>query len=161
MIAQDVAERIRTLLLHRAPRVTVDEAAHLLGWSRAQIDAAIKDGDIEAAGTCNGPAIDLRELAAYALHDVPVHVVEEALGRDASLILPPALRTRKLSLRLPACHLQLLNVLAAKGHQSLDLFIELMVEELVGLHKEELADLVPGIEEAYWWPREVPPPYVS
>lgn len=161
MIAEDAAERIRTLLLHRAPRVTVDEAAHLLGWSRAQIDAAISDGDIEAAGTCNGPAIDLRELAAYALQDVPVHVIEEALGRDASLILPPALRTRKLSLRLPSCHLQLLNVLAAQSQQSVDLFIELMFAELVCLHKEELAELVPGIEEAYWWPREVPPSHVS
>jgi hypothetical protein len=161
MLAQEVAERIRTILLHPEPRVTRDQAAGLLGCTRKQIDTAIRDGDLEVSGACNAPVIDLRELAAYALHEWPVHVIEAALGRDASLVLPPALRTRKLTLRLPVCHLQMLNILAAEGHQSLDMFLELMIEELAGNHKERLADLVPGIEEAYWWPREVPPPHIS
>ena len=161
MIAQDVAQRIRAILLHPEPRVTVAEAARLLGWSRAQVDAAIRGGEIEADGFCNGPAIQLRELAAHFLHDFPVHVIEQALGRHASLILPPALRTRKVSFRLPVCHLQMLQILAAQGHQSVDIFMELMIEELAFIHKEELAGVVPGIEEAYYWPLEVPPPSVS
>ena len=161
MIAPEVTARIRAILLHPEPRITIDVAAQLLGVSRAHIDKAIREGDVEAIGTCAGRRIDLRELAAHTLHEWPVHAIEEALGADASLILPPALRTRKLALRLPRCLIEMLNVLAAESHQTVDMYLEMMIEEIAGNEKERLAPLVPGIEEAYWWPLEVPAPHVS
>jgi len=40
-------QRIRAIFLHREPRVTVGVAADLLGWSFAEMKAAIRNGDIE------------------------------------------------------------------------------------------------------------------
>ena len=51
--------------------------------------------------TCSGVRVDIRELAEQALHVWPLVVSEEALGREASLILPPGLRTRRFAARLP------------------------------------------------------------
>jgi hypothetical protein len=44
--------------------------------------------------------------------------IEEALGRDATLILPPALRTRKPTVRLPRYQIGALQVLADDGRES-------------------------------------------
>ena len=51
--------------------------------------------------TCSGKRVELRELAAYALPQWPLTVIEWALGREAALILPPALRRGRLDARLP------------------------------------------------------------
>ena len=44
---QTFAERIRAIFLHEQPHVTIDEAARLLGWSRTEMNRAIRDGEIE------------------------------------------------------------------------------------------------------------------
>jgi hypothetical protein len=46
--------------------------------------------------------------------------IEEALGRNATLILPPALRTRKLTVRLPRYQIGALQVLAEEGRESVE-----------------------------------------
>ena len=53
----------------RTSRVT--DAAGLLGWWRAEMNAAIRNGAIEVVETCSGKRIELRELAAYALQQWP------------------------------------------------------------------------------------------
>ena len=52
------------------------------------MDRAIRNGEIEVVETCSGKKIELRELAAYALQQWPLTVIEKALGREAALILP-------------------------------------------------------------------------
>jgi len=157
MFDPEFVARIRRIFLHHETRVTADAAARLLGWSRTQMHEAIDSEEISAIGTCDGKEmIELRELASYAAHEWPVHVIEKALGREAALILPPGLRTRKLTVRLPLCHIQLLEVLAAEAHQSVTKYLELMCDELAGNEKERLAGVVPGIVEAYHWPHAVP-----
>jgi hypothetical protein len=113
-------ERIRNIFLHHEPRVTIDNAAQMLGWSPAQMKAAISGGDIEVVRTCSGKVIELRELAGQALNQWSLATIEAALGRDASLILPPALRTRKLTVRLPLYQIAALTVLAADGGEGVD-----------------------------------------
>ena len=102
MLNPDITARIRAIFLHPEPYVTITEAARLLGWSRAEMNRAIRDGEVELTTTCSGERFDIRELAGRALDLWTLPVIEAALGRDASLILPPAVRTRKLVLRLPA-----------------------------------------------------------
>lgn len=145
-------ERIRNIFLHHEPRVTIDDAADLLGWSPAQMKAAITGGDIEVVGTCSGKMIELRELAAQALHQWPLATIEEALGRDASLILPPALRTRKFTVRLPLYQIATLKVLASDGGEAVDTFLDRMFQELADIEKERLAPVIPGLAEAIAWP---------
>lgn len=113
-------QRIRAIFLHREPHVTVGVAADLLGWSFAEMKATIANGDIEVVETCGGTRMELRELAAYVMQQWPLTSIEEALERDAALVLPPALRTRKLTVRLPRYQIGVLEVLAAEGREAVE-----------------------------------------
>jgi hypothetical protein len=152
MLDLGLIQRIRAIFLHHAPRVTIDEAAGLLGWSGAEMNAAIRNGEIEVVETCSGKRIELRELAVYALQQWPLTAIEEALGRDATLIIPPALRTRRLTVRVPRYQIGALQVLAEDGRESVEAMLTRMFEELADLHQERLARLIPGLAEAMAWP---------
>ncbi|HYK00669.1 MAG TPA: hypothetical protein VE974_02870 [Thermoanaerobaculia bacterium] len=152
MLGPTLIQRIRTIFLHHEPRVTIADAAGVLGWSRAEMNAAIGNGEIEVVETCSGKRIELRELAVYALQQWPLTAIEEALGRDATLILPPALRTRKLTVRLPRYQIGALRVLADDGRESVDAMLTRMFEELTDLNQQRLARLIPGLDEAMAWP---------
>lgn len=148
----DVIERIRAIFLHDHDRVTINEAADMLGWTRAEMNAAIKNGDIEPVMTCSGKRIELRDLAGKAMDLWSLTTVEEALGRDASLIMPPALRTRKLTVRIPLYQVAALKILADAGGESVDTMLERMFQELVWNEEERLAPQIPGLAEASRWP---------
>jgi hypothetical protein len=152
MLDPAVIQRIRTIFLHHEPLVTIAEAAGLLGWSRAKMNRAIRSGEIEVVETCSGKRIELRELAAYALQQWPLTVIEKALGREAALILPPALRTGRLDARLPRYQLGALQVLAEDGGESVEAMLMRMVEELIDLYRERLERAMPGLAEAMSWP---------
>jgi hypothetical protein len=145
-------ERIRTIFLHDEPRVTIETATDMLGWSSAQMKAAISGGDIEVVSTCSGKMIELRELAGQALNQWSLTTIEEALGRDALLILPPALRTRKFTVRLPIYQIATLKFLAADGAEAVDTFLDRMFQELADNEKERLVPAIPGLAEAIAWP---------
>jgi hypothetical protein len=120
MLDPALIQRIRAIFLHREPRVTVGVAADLLGWSFAEMKATIANGDIEVVKTSGGERIELRELAAYAMQQWPLTSIEEALERDAALVLPPALRTRTLIVRLPRYQIGALKVLADDRREPVD-----------------------------------------
>ena len=157
MVEPDVAKTIRAIFLHHEQRVTLDEAARMLGWTRARLNEAIEAEEFSVIETCGGKRmIEIRELAHYAVYEWPFHVIEKALGREASLIIPPALRTRKITLRLPQCYIQLLEILASENQQSVTKYLELTCDELLFNEKERLTALLPYGVEAYFWPLEVP-----
>src|SRR5258708_38522200 len=89
MLDPTVTERIRCIFLHDEARVTIEGAARVMGRSGGEIAAAIEDGEIETTSGCGGTVIDIRELAEQAVHVGPIAAIEEALGREAALILPP------------------------------------------------------------------------
>ena len=152
MLDSTLINRIRAIFLHHESRVTIADAAGILAWSRAEMNAAIRNGEIEVVETCRGKRIELRELATYALQQWPLTAIEEALARDATLILPAALRTRKLTVRLPEYQIGALRVLADDGRESVDAMLTRMFEELTDLHQERLSWLIPGLAEAIAWP---------
>ena len=156
MLDPAIVESIRAIFLHHEQRVTLDEAARMLGWTRARLNEAIEAEEFSVVETCGGKRmIEIRELAHYAVYEWPFHVIEKALGREASLIIPPALRTRKITLRLPQCYIQLLEILASENQQSVTKYLELTCDELL-FNEERLTALLPYGVEAYFWPLEVP-----
>ena len=152
MLEPALIQRIRAIFLHREPRVTVGVAADLLGWSFAEMKATIANGDIEVVETGDGTRIDLCELAAYAMQQWPLTSIEEALERDAALVLPPALRTRTFVVRLPRYQIGALKVLADEGREPVETMLMRMFEELTDLHHDRLARMIPGLAEALAWP---------
>lgn len=152
MLTPDLAERIRSIFLHDEPRVTLAGAARLLGRSQDDITAAIAEGDIETIATGSGPMIDIREIAEQALHVWPLVTIEEALGADASLILPPGVRTRRFSARLPRYIIAALQRLAEENGESVEAFLTRELHGLAHTNKDRLAAAIPGFAEAIDWP---------
>jgi hypothetical protein len=147
-----VVARIRAIFLHHEPRVTIGAAARMLGWTRAELNAAVRDGDVEAIATPSGKMIDLPELELQALQLWSLNMIEDALGPDAEFVMPPAVRTQSYTIRLPRYQIAPLKVLAEDCHESVDTMVIRMFEELVDLNKERLSPLVPGLAEASRWP---------
>ena len=152
MLDPITTERIRSIFLHLQPAVTIGAAAEMLGLSREEIVAAIDAGEIEVTATGSGPRIDIREVAEQALHVWSIGMVEEALGEDAARILPPGVRTRSFTARLPRYVIAALARLAEENAESVEAFLTRELHGLAYENKEHLAAVIPGFAEAIEWP---------
>ncbi len=152
MLDPTVTERIRSIFLHDEARVTIEDAARLLGRSGGEIAAAIEDGDIEATSGCGGAMIDICELAEQAVHVWPIDAIEEALGRDAALVLPAGVRTRRFTVRLPRYVVAALKCLAEENGESAGALLTRELHGLAYAHRERLGASIAGFAEAVTWP---------
>jgi len=105
----DVISRIRHIFLQPRPHVSIMQAEGLLGWTRRQMSEAIEAGDVELWTTPLGKWFPRAEMMAKALEIWPMHVIEEALGDEADGILPQAIRSAELRVRLPRHHIDMLH----------------------------------------------------
>jgi hypothetical protein len=152
MLDPTTVERIRSIFLHRGPHVTPTEAARLLDMPDETMQAMVEQGEIETVDTCSGPMIAVHELAEQALLLWGVSSIEEALGKDASLILPAGVRTRKFTVRLPRYVVAAVEHIAQLNDETSEL---LLTRELRGWafdHKDCLTETIPGFAEALDWP---------
>jgi hypothetical protein len=69
---------------------------------------AIDAGEVELWTTPVGKWFPRAEMMAKALEIWPLHVIEEALGAEADGVLPQAIRTAELRVRLPRHHIDML-----------------------------------------------------
>lgn len=152
MLNPSLIQRIRAIFLHPESRVTVAEAAELLGWSRRYMREAIRGREIEVIETCSGRMVEACEVVAKAVELWPLITIEQALGGDAGKVLPVALRCGKLSARLPRYLIATLAYLAEHGEGSVDACLARAVEDMASVHAEVLAASVPGFAEAFDWP---------
>jgi hypothetical protein len=146
MLETDVIDRIRHIFLHPRPHVSISQATALLGWTRRQMSAAIEAGEVELWTTPVGKWFPRAEMMAKALEIWPLHVIEEALGAEADGVLPQAIRTAELRVRLPRHHIDIQQETTVSG---------VLARELDGIasaHIEELSSALPGFAEAMAWP---------
>jgi hypothetical protein len=155
MHSSDDINRIRAIFLHPEPRVTVAEAARMLGWSSGRMNKAMRDGEIEVAGTCPSSCVEVAELAEMALSLWPMTEIERALRSSARKILPLGLRTRTLCTPLPRYLIDMLQHLAAAERASMELFLSRELQDLASARRETLARELPGFVEAFDWPRRI------
>jgi len=153
MVEPDDINRIRAIFLHPEPRVTVVEAAQMLGWSSGRMNEAMRDGEIEVVGTCRSSCVELTELVEMALSLWSMTEIERALGSSARKILPPGLRTRTFCTRLPRYLIDMLQYLAAAERASLELFLSRELQDLASARRETLARELTGFAEPFDWPR--------
>lgn len=151
-----LTERIRNIFLHERPHVSIPDAAAMLGWSRCELMRAIAAHEIEVTTTCSGRAVPIEEVVVKALELWPLEEIEDALGKDAALVLPPSLRTRKVVAYLPAYQVQMLVHLAAKQQTTIAHIIGHELDDLATEHLEELSARIPGFAEAFEWPYAEP-----
>ncbi len=152
MLDPDLIERIRTIFLHEKPSVSITDAAVLLGWSRSEMNRAIAAGEIETTTNCSGKAVRIEEVVVKAMELWPLETIEAALGKDAALVLPPALRTRKVIAYLPGYQVQMLEHFASKQQTTIGHLIANQLEDLAAEHVDELSARIAGFAEAIDWP---------
>jgi hypothetical protein len=77
--------------------------------------------------------------------------VEEALGSDVT-VLPQLLRLTELAVRIPRLEVVALEHLAARDGKTVDAVLAKELLDLVSVHSEWLATIIPGFTAALAWP---------
>ena len=152
MLETDVIDRIRHIFLHPRPHVSISQATALLGWTRRQMSAAIDAGEVELWTTPIGKWFPRAEMMAKALEIWPLHVIEEALGAEGDGVLPQAIRTAELRVRLPRHHIDMLEYRADQQETTVSGVLERELDGIASAHVEELSAALPGFAEAMAWP---------
>jgi hypothetical protein len=152
MVDSDFTNRIRHIFLHQRPHVSIMTARLLLGWSDAQMKAAIASREIELMVTPLAKWVWREDLAAKALELWPLDVIEEALGIDAARVLPEAIRTCELRARIPRYQVAMLEHLAEQDATTVSAVLTRELEDVASAHSSELVLAIPGFAAALAWP---------
>jgi hypothetical protein len=148
MLETDVVDRIRHIFLQPRPYVSISQASRLLGWTNRQMSEAIEAGDVELWTTPLGKWFPRAEMMAKALEIWPLHVIEEALGDEADGILPQAIRSAELRVRLPRHQINMLEYRAEQQETTVSGVLERELDGIASAHIEELSAALPGFAEA-------------
>ena len=152
MLETDIVDCIRHIFLQPRPHVSISQATRLLGWTHRQMSEAIEGGEVELWTTPLGKWFPRAEMMARALEIWPIHVIEEALGDDAEGILPQAIRSAELRLRLPRHYIDMLEYRAEQQETTVSGVLERELDGIASAHVEELSAALPGFAEAMAWP---------
>jgi hypothetical protein len=143
---------IRRMFLHRGPNVALISAAELLGITINDLKRDIDDGAIVAVSTGVGLRIPKEELIAAAMRRWEQGVIEAALGDDAAIVLPEAIRLVLLRVRVPRYQRDMLVALAQRHGTSVDEVLTRELEDVASAHAEELAAAV--LTASLAWPSQ-------
>jgi hypothetical protein len=114
--------------------------------------AAIEAGDVQLWTTPVGKWFPRAEMMAKALEIWPLYVIEEALGAEADGVLPQAIRTAELRVRLPRHHIDMLEYRADQQETTVSGVLARELDGIASAHIEELSSALPGFAEAMAWP---------
>ena len=143
---------IRHIFLSPRPNFALMTAADLLGFTLKELKREIEDGAIVAVSTALGQRMTREELVAVAMQKWEQSVIEEALGEDASVVLPEAIRLVELRARVPRYQRDVLRELARREGTSVDAVLRRELEDVACAHAEELVASVPELAAALAWP---------
>ncbi len=152
MLEPDIIDRIRHIFLHPRPHFSLSQATDLLGWTRAEMTAAIASGEVELLTTPLGKWFWREELMSKALETWPLDTIEEALGADADRVLPHALRTAELRVRLPRHHIAMLEYKAEQQRTTVSHALARELDGIASADAPELSSVIPGFAAALAWP---------
>jgi len=126
--------------------------ANVVGPGRLHLNRLVPRGEVELWTTPLGKWVPRAELMAKALEIWPVHVIEEALGDEADGVLPRAIRSAELRVRLPRHHIAMLEYRADQQETTVSGVLARELDGIASAHIEELSAALPGFAEAMAWP---------
>lgn len=144
--------RIRSIFLSPRPSFALMPAAEMLAMTFKDLKREIEDGAIVAVSTRLGQRVAREEMMAAAMRVFEQSIIEEALGDDAAVVLPEAIRLVELRARVPRYQREMLRYLAQRDGTTVDEVLRLELEDVACVHSEELAAAVPGFAAALAWP---------
>jgi hypothetical protein len=143
---------IRRIFLTPRPNLPLMTAAERLGMTLQELKRDIADGAIVAVSTRVGTRVTKEEMIATAMRLWDQSVIEEALGDDASRLIPEAIRLVELRARVPRYQRDVLRELARRDGTSIDAVLTRELEDVASAHAEELAAALPDLSAALAWP---------
>lgn len=147
-----IRERVRQVFLLPQQFYTSVEAAELLGWTLLEMDLAIREGDLEATRTCSGHRVAWEEVAAMITAQHPQAAIEQALGREATSVMPELVRLAELCVEIPRYQTVMLSKLAERESISVDEFLSRHLLDLAGAESDWLNATIPQFSSAMRWP---------
>jgi len=91
---------------------------------------------------------------AKALELWPLDIIEEALGDEAKRVLPEAIRTAELRVRLPRYHIDMLEYRADQQQTTVSHALSRELDGIASANAEELCAALPGFAAAMAWPAD-------
>jgi hypothetical protein len=143
---------IRRIFLTPRPNLPLMTAAERLGMTLQELKRDIADGAIVAVSTRVGTRVTKEEMIATAMRLWDQSVIEEALGDDATRLIPEAIRLVELRARVPRYQRDVLRELARRDGTSIDDVLTRELEDVASAHAEELASVLPDLATALAWP---------
>jgi hypothetical protein len=137
--------QIRRIFLSPRPHLTLITAADLFGMRLKDLKRDIDDGVIVATSSLLGVRIGREEMIATAMRLWEQTVIEDALGDEAVVVLPEAIRLVLLRVRVPRYQRDVLVALARRHGTSVDEIVTRELEDVACAHAEELAGTVPSL----------------
>src|SRR5216684_4402329 len=111
---ESTRSNIRHIFLSPRPNFVLLTASDLLGMTLKELKREIEDGGIVAVSTALGQRMTREELVAVAMEKWEQGVIEAALGKDAAVVLPEAIRLVELRARVPRYQRDVLRALARR-----------------------------------------------
>jgi hypothetical protein len=110
------ADRIIELFARRQPAYARTDVLRLIGISDAQLDDAIANGTIHVEPNDRGTSVvPWDDVAALALEEWTLRMIEAALGEDALSVIPPLNQHHVIPVTLPAHLIRFVGLLARQA----------------------------------------------
>jgi hypothetical protein len=151
-MARNQKQRIKTLFLQPADSYSLAEGARLLGIAPSTLRREAEDDRREEYRSGGRWCFRWRQLACIALRRWTLVEVQDALGTDATGVLPPLLALRTVTVRLPAFVVCTLETVASRDGTTLDACLHQELMELAGVWAVEMEKIHPGFRAAYLFP---------
>lgn len=143
---------ILELFARRQPAYARADIMRLLGITEAQLASAIQEGVLTPEQDDTGAeVIPWEDVATLALESWTPRMIDAALGKHATSVLPPLNQHRIIPVALPAYLIRFVNHLARQrpGHNASDIIESLLHEQA---NTEALTIEIPGFHEAVRYP---------
>ncbi|MBV8517708.1 MAG: hypothetical protein JO197_09945 [Acidobacteria bacterium] len=93
-----------------------------------------------------------RQLAYLAFRRWSLSDIHEALGIDATAVLPPLLALRTISIRLPEYLVQAIEHFAVTDDTTVDNWLHHELVDFAGTVVDRMENVIPGYRRAYLFP---------
>jgi hypothetical protein len=148
----DQRERIRSLFLRKLDSYSLPEVARLTGTPlrklRHEVAGNYRDG-VKVRGRWR---LTWRQAVDVALEAWTLAEIHDALGCDATAVLPPLLILRSVTVCLPEYIVRAFEVIAAEGGTTIDAALSFELVEFAGSNLTRLEGAIPGYRRAYLFP---------
>ena len=144
--------RIQTLFLQPVEWYGLPEVANLTETPIRTLRREVARGFHDAVKVRGTWRFTWSQAACIALERWSVVEIHDALGADATAVLPPLLAPRAVTVRLPEYMVRALEKVAEENQTTLEGALHGELLDFAGTRSEEMETTIPGYRRAYFFP---------